>query len=213
MTSYLPEDLQQNPAFELLKEVDHRQIKTFILEQIYEPTRWLRYYGIYQLVMIGSYLVLVGLSVREAIDGNLLPLWWMLGAIVFSVTFLVVLHELMHALVYWMHGARKLKAGVIWRKFIFYVAADRQVVDYTVFRRVALAPFILVNLLTIIPGLILWSAPAAYFLFSILCMHSLFCAGDFAMLSFYHRHSDKTIYNFDDLKQGKTFFYMLNKQA
>ncbi|RKD92631.1 DUF3267 domain-containing protein [Mangrovibacterium diazotrophicum] len=207
MRTYSPEDMQEATDFELLKEVDHRQIKGFILEQMYEPTKWLRLYGIYQVAMIFLFLVLLGFALQKAFNGNLSPLWWILGALVFSVTVLVVLHEAMHALVYWIYGARKLTVGAIWRKFIFYIAADRQVVDYAVFKKVALAPFVVVNVLTIIPGVLLWPQPVAGFFLSIMCIHSLFCAGDVAMLSFYAKHSDKTIYNFDDLSRGKTFFY------
>lgn len=205
--TYTPEDLQQSSDFELLEEVNHRQIKSFIVEQMYEPTKWLRIYGIYQLVMIALFLLFLGFALRTAFNGDLSVLGWVLGAIVFSGTILVVLHEGLHALTYWMHGARKLTVGAIWRKFIFYIAADRQVVNYAVFKQVALAPFVLVNVLTIIPGVLLWSQPVSYFFFSVMCIHSLFCAGDAAMLSFYARHGDKTIYNFDDLSQGKTFFY------
>lgn len=208
MTTFTPEDLQHSADFELLKEVDHRQIKRFIVEQMYEPTKWLRIYGIYQLVMIALFLLILGFALRTAFRGDLSALWWVFGAIVFSGTILVALHEGFHALAYWRHGARKLTVGAIWRKFIFYIAADRQVVNYAVFKQVALAPFVLVNLLTIIPGLVLWPQPVACFFFSVMCIHSLFCAGDAAMLSFYARHGNKTIYNFDDLSQGKTFFYL-----
>ncbi|WP_163716261.1 DUF3267 domain-containing protein [Mangrovibacterium lignilyticum] len=213
MRHYTPDDLTKDSEFELLKVVDQRQIKSFIYEQIYEPTKLLRYYGIYQIAMLVLYVVLLAISIWSATRGVMEPLWWMLGALVFSFSVLIVLHELFHAVAYRLNGVKKLKAGALWRKFIFYVAADRQVVDFTVFKRVALAPFLVVNLLTIMPGIWLWEHPACYFFFSLMCLHSLFCAGDIAMLSFYYRHADKTIYNFDDLAEGKTFFYTLKKAS
>lgn len=211
MRSYTPKDLKTDPAFELLREIDHRQIKAFIMEQVYEPTRSMRLFSFYQIAMLLLYAALFGMSVVPAYRGNWVPLLWMGAALLFSVTILVILHEFLHAVAYWRSGVRSLKAGAIWRKFIFYVAADQQVIDYPVFRRVALAPFIWVNVLTIISGLLLLHHPAAYFCFSLMCIHSLFCAGDIAMLSFYERHPGQKIYNFDDLTQGKTFFYVLKK--
>lgn len=209
MKNYSPEELMTDPDFELLREIDHREIKAFIMEQVYQPTRSMRLYGFYQIAMLLLYAALLGMSLVPAFRGNWTPLFWMGTALLFSVTFLVILHELLHALAYWRNGIRKLKAGAIWRKFIFYVAADKQVVNYPVFRRVALSPFIWVNVFTIVPGLLLWNHPSAYFFFSLMCIHSLFCAGDIAMLSFYDRHPGAEIYNFDDLSTGKTFFYVL----
>jgi len=209
MMHYTPDDLKGNSDFELLREIDHRQIKAFIMEQVQEPTRIMRIYSIYQIAMLLLFAVLFGRSVVPAYNGNWTSLFCLGAALLFSASVLVVLHELIHAVAYWQNGIRKLKAGAIWRKFIFYVAADQQVVDSRVFRRVALAPFIWVNVLTIVPGVLFWHHPAAYFFFSLMCIHSLFCAGDIAMLSFYERHSGKKIYNFDDLSQGKTFFYVL----
>jgi hypothetical protein len=173
----------------------------------------MRIFSVYQITMLLLYLVLLGMSVVLAFRGNRAPLLWMGGALLFSVTVLVVLHELLHAVAYWQSGVRKLKAGAIWRKFIFYVAADQQVVRYPVFRRVALAPFIGMNVLTIVPAALLWGHPSVFFFLSLMCIHSLFCAGDIAMLSFYERHADLEIYNFDDLAQGKTFFYVLKNGA
>ncbi|PTN10426.1 DUF3267 domain-containing protein [Mangrovibacterium marinum] len=213
MTKYSPEELKNDPHFELLREIDHHRIKAFILEQVHQPGRLMRWYGVYQVVMMLLYLLLFGMSVVPACHGNWKPLMWMGAALLFALSLLIVLHELLHALAYWHSGVRKLKAGALWRKFIFYVAADRQVVDYPVFRRVAWAPFVGVKLLTLVPGLLLWGYPSAYFFFSLMCIHSLFCAGDVAMLSFYERHSGLVIYNFDDLSEGKTFFYVLKNEA
>ncbi|WP_372774587.1 DUF3267 domain-containing protein [Mangrovibacterium sp.] len=211
MTPYTPDDFIDKPEFELLQVIDHRRIKTFIYDQLREPTRLMRIYGIYQVLMILLVGFLVGRAFILALDDEFEPLLYVGGALIFASTVLVVMHELIHALAYWMNGVRKLKAGAVWRKFIFYVAADRQVVDALVFLRVALAPFVLVKLICIIGVLWFWSLPVCYFFGSIMCIHSLFCAGDMAMLDFYQKHRGKEIFNFDDLKQGKTFFYFSKK--
>lgn len=209
MSRLVPEDLKNNPRFQLLEVLDHRQVKSFVYEQIGNSSKWLQVYGIYQVAMLLLFLVLLGYTVSLAFQGEPLPLYAVLGAMVFSVTLLVVLHESIHALAYRAVGARHLKSGVIWRKFVFYVAAHRQVLDYPAFRLVALAPLVVVKLLCLLGFALLGFSPAGYFMLSVLFLHSLFCGGDVAMLAFYEKHADKTIYTYDDLEQEKTFFYFV----
>ncbi len=154
---------------------------------------------------------LIGFSIFHALNDNPFPLYAVLGALLFSVTILIVLHEFIHALAYWSNGARQLKAGMIWRKFIFYVAAHRQVVDYRTFRIVALAPLVSIKVLCLLGICFAGNVPLSYFFASIMFLHSLFCGGDIAMLSFYEKYRDKTIYTYDDLDQEKTFFYFVRR--
>jgi hypothetical protein len=128
-------------------------------------------------------------------------------ALLFSFTVLIFLHELIHAVAYRLCGARNLKAGAMWRRFIFYVMADREVVNFRTFRIVAYAPLVFVKFCCLFLGILFWSSAQAYFFFSVMSIHSLFCAGDIAMLAFYRIHTGREIYSYDDLSQGKSFFY------
>ena len=213
MSKLHAEDLIANPGYELLAEVDHREIKAFIKQQMLPSVKLIRFYSIYQLVMILLFVLLLGRAAVLACQGVPERIWQLAYAGLFSVTVLVVLHELIHALTYWLCGVRKLKAGAILKKFIFYVAADREVIGYSTFRLVAWAPFVVVKLVCLALGLLFLDSPLAWFFFGTMCIHSLFCAGDIAMLAFYRIHHDKTIYNFDDLEKGKTFFYVEKKTA
>ena len=135
-------------------------------------------------------------------------------AFLFSFTVLVVIHELLHAAAYWLMGSRKLVFGAIWRKFIFYVLANRQVISPASFRIVAFAPLVTVKIISLFLTILFWYHPSAYFFLTIMCLHSLFCAGDMAMLAFYRLHPDKEIFNFDDTNTKTTYFYFRkNKQA
>ena len=208
MKKLKPVDLENNEDFQLLAELSHKEIKKFVIEQVMTNSKLVRNYGIYQISMM---LVLAFLLVKAIIQYTRAfsePIIAVGAAVLFSVTLLVILHELIHALAYLSIGARKIRAGAIWRKFIFYIAADRQVVNFQSFRIVALAPFVVVKIACIALTFLFWSSPLAYFFLSVMCIHSLFCGGDFAMLAFYLIHRDKEIYNFDDLKTGKTFFYV-----
>jgi uncharacterized membrane protein YpjA len=74
------------------------------------------------------------------------------------------------------------------------------------FRFVALVPFILISIALIImiillPGLWKWSLSLLLF------VHTTMCAGDFAMLNFYHVNKTKKIYSWDDADDRKAYFY------
>ena len=125
----------------------------------------------------------------------------------FSLSALIVIHELLHAFAYLLTGARKISFGIIPKKFIFYALADRQVIAKRAFHIVALAPFVVVKLICLIALIEFYNEQIMYFFLSVMCLHSLFCAGDIAMLAFYRIHKEKEIYNFDSKSEGKTYFY------
>ena len=128
-------------------------------------------------------------------------------AVAFSLSALIIIHELLHAFAYLLTGARRISFGVILKKFVFYALADRQVIAPRAFHIVALAPFVVVKVICLIGTFLFLNQPLTYFFLSVMCLHSLFCAGDIAMLAFYRIHRGKEIYNFDDKSEGKTYFY------
>jgi hypothetical protein len=202
-----PEDLQNESEFELMTEVSHQDLKKFVVAQITRERLIIRMYSIYQLLMFLLFLFFLTRSIVLAIKGFPEMFVSILFATVFSMSILIIFHELLHALAYLLTGARKISFGAILKKFIFYALADRQVIAPKSFRIVALAPFILVKMVCLIGIVIFFNQQLMYFFLSIMCLHSLFCAGDIAMLAFYRINREKEIYNFDDKIQGKTYFY------
>ncbi len=206
-----PKDLIEGDEFELLAEVDHLHIKQFINEQIISEKKLIHQYSVYQIAMIALFILLLAKAILLYTSGISQPLGAIGTSLVFSFSLLIILHELIHAAAYRLVGTGKVQFGAIWRKFIFYAAVDQEVIDYSSFRIVALAPFVVVKAISILFALIFWSTSWAYFFVSLMCIHSLFCAGDIAMLAFYKRHPNNEIYNFDDISQKKTFFYFKKK--
>lgn len=206
-TTLTPEDLKNESEFELLTEVSHQKLREFVIAQITEEKYIIRFYSLYQVIMMAllAYIFLDGIiSFRK---GNPVPFIGLGIAILFSFTLLIVIHELLHALAYLLTGARKISFGLIPRKFIFYALADRQVIASRAFHIVALAPFVVVKI-SCLAGLFLFgSQQFVFFFLCVMCLHSLFCAGDMAMLAFYRIHRKKEIYNFDNKSEGKTYFY------
>lgn len=204
----IPEDLQNSNQFELLAEVNHQNLKDFIVEQISEEKYIIRIYSAYQILMLLVFTFFLTRSIILAIKGHFEPIAGIGLAFIFSFSALIIVHELLHAAAYLLTGARKISFGLILRKFIFYALADRQVISKLNFHIVALAPFVVVKLICLIAMFLTGSSLFFYFALTIMCLHSLFCAGDMAMLAFYNLHRGKEIYNFDNRSEGKTYFYI-----
>ncbi|MDO8928384.1 MAG: DUF3267 domain-containing protein [Bacteroidota bacterium] len=202
-----PEDLQNENEFELLKEVSHQHLREFVVEQITKEKTIIRIYSVYQVIMLLLFTFIFTRGIIFSIKGNhelLITIGW---SLLFSLSALIVIHELLHALAYLATGARRISFGVILKKFIFYAMADRQVIAPRAFHIVALTPFVVVKLLCISGILLFFNNHLMYFFLSVMCLHSMFCAGDIAMLAFYRLNKGKEIYNFDDRSEGKTYFY------
>ncbi len=202
-----PKDLQNSNEFELLAEVSHQKLREFVVKQIREEKHIIRIYSIYQVIMMLIFVYFLTRGIVLAIKGHPELISTIGLAILFSFSVLIVFHELLHALAYLLTGARKISFGVILKKFIFYALADREVISKRAFHVVALAPLVLVKLICLAGMLQFWNSQLMYFFLSVMCLHSLFCAGDVAMLAFYNLHRGKEIYNFDNRSEGKTYFY------
>jgi hypothetical protein len=202
-----PEDLQNEHEFELLTEVSHLHLREFVIDLISKGKTIIRIYSIYQVIMMILFAYILTRGIVLFIKGDHTLLIQIGLSMLFSVTALVVIHELLHALAYLATGARRISFGVIPRKFVFYAMADRQVIAPRAFHIIALTPFIIVKLICLWGIVQFYNQPLMYFFLSMMCLHSLFCAGDIAMLAFYRLYPGKIIYNFDNKSEGKTYFY------
>lgn len=202
-----PEDLRNENEYELLTEVSHQHLREFVVELIGLEKKVIRIYSIYQVLMMLLFAFFLTRGIVLSIKGEHTFLIQVVLALVFSVSALIVIHELLHALAYLAIGARRISFGSVLRKFIFYAIADRQVINSRAFHIVALMPFLVVKIVCLFGIFHFYGSQLAYFFLTVMCLHSLFCAGDIAMLAFYQLHAGKEIYNFDDKSQGKTYFY------
>ncbi|HAH23592.1 MAG TPA: hypothetical protein DCL77_07520 [Prolixibacteraceae bacterium] len=207
MKKLSPEDLQNEHEFELLTEVSHLHLREFVIDLISKGKTIIRIYSIYQVIMMILFAYILTRGIVLFIKGDHTLLIQIGLSMLFSVTALVVIHELLHALAYLATGARRISFGVIPRKFVFYAMADRQVIAPRAFHIIALTPFIIVKLICLWGIVQFYNQPLMYFFLSMMCLHSLFCAGDIAMLAFYRLYPGKIIYNFDNKSEGKTYFY------
>lgn len=203
------EELINNTDYEKLDSFSHKNIKHVVMKEMGDGGSWASVSNIYQI--IGLIAILYG-SVRVFLPffkhGNFNDLVGFAGGILFSVTLLIVLHELIHAFAYKLIGAKKLSFGMRLRKFLFFVLADRQVFSFRQFKKVALAPAVIIGLLCIIGMIFTFNQPMFYFFLSIFGIHSLFSGGDFGLLAYFENRKDREILTFDVKEEGKTYFYV-----
>jgi hypothetical protein len=206
-------ELQSSDRYELVYQLEHHQVKEFVIRQITSGSRIIRWYMIYQFLMIVTGLFFVTRSVVLAFQGYFIPLFYLLGAIVFSFTVLILIHELLHAFAFKITGAPRVSMGAYLKKFVFYAEADGHVLNRKQFTLVALTPLVAVKLVTLGAVILTAAHPAVYFWILIMCAHSLFCAGDIGMLDYFYMFKEAELYTFDVRKEKKSYFYRTKNTA
>jgi len=200
------EDLEDQTRFRQKEAISYHDLIPFIFENLKKKSVLLASYWSVCIIFL-----LLAIKIRINIAGYF-PLTAILthsvlGLFVFPLLFIPV-HELLHIIPYWLAGARKIRVGMDLKQYLFYVTAHRYVASPVWFKIVALIPFIVIStglimLIVILPGLWKWSF--SIFLFA----HATMCAGDFALLNFYHLNRGKKIYTWDDADKKMAYFYEL----
>ena len=119
---------------------------------------------------------------------------------------LIVPHELMHILPYYLFGARDIRIGANWRDAYFYVTADQFPVTGRQFVTIAAAPAFLITAMLV--ALLFFTDPL--WKWSIACSvlaHLTMCAGDMALINFIVVQGDKKILTWDDTEKREAYFY------
>jgi len=119
---------------------------------------------------------------------------------------LVLPHEILHLIPYWLTGARDIRIGAELKQYYFYVTAHNHPVTASGFLFIALTPFtvitlILTLLLFLLPPLWQWS------MISCLFVHTTMCAGDLAMINFLYLNRGKYLVTWDDTELKEAYFY------
>ena len=197
-----------NPSFEQIEVIEHSNFKPFLRREIAGNQGW----GLIPKMYQGIGLLLVGFALIKAFAPYMTrrdtaSLEGLGMGVLFTFTILIVLHEMLHAIAYLSVGARKLSFGMNLKKFLFYVQADRQVLNYKRFMIVALAPAVVVATVSLAGAIYFYGQPLYYFFMILFGLHGLFCGGDFGLLCFFENRKDDEIYTFDIKKEGKTYFY------
>ncbi len=201
-------ELAGSKEYELIEELDIRDVKSFVVRELSQHNTWSLIMKMYQaasMLLIGFLLFRAVMAWLHA--GQTRYLLWVGLGILFSFTLLIVIHEVIHYLAFLLVGVRKLSFGMNLRKFIFYVQADKEVVNYRQMKIVGLAPLVVVAAAATIMALLNFGGPLYFAGLTVLSIHSLFCAGDLGILSFFENRKEHEIVTYDDKQAGKAYFY------
>ncbi len=201
------EELRNPDKFELIAQLNHQQIKEFVINQLAENGKIIKVYMIYQVLMILIGIFFFTRSVVLAFQSSFEPLYYTLAATFFSFSVLIVIHELLHGIALKIIGAPRVNFGAYLKKFIFYAEADRFVINRKQFAFIALTPLFAVKLVTLIGIIFLFNQPVFYFLIFVMSAHSLFCAGDIGLLSVFYKYKNSEIFTFDVKAEKTSYFY------
>lgn len=201
------EELRNPEKYELIAQLSHSQIKEFVIDQLTTKSRMITAYMIYQIIMIMIGMFFFTRSIVLAFQGSPIQLYYSLAALVFSLSVLVIVHELLHGTALKLAGAKRVTYGGYLKKFIFYAEADQFVINRRQFAFIALTPLFAVKLITLIGIIFLFSHPVFYFLIFVMSAHSLFCAGDIGLLSVFYKFKNSEVFTFDVKAEKTSYFY------
>ena len=198
------EDFNDLSRFRQIQAIPYSELVGFVLDYLRRNSRVMVFFWSACIITAG-----VAFTVRLDIAGYFpyrsIIMHSLLGFIVFPLLIIPV-HEFMHVIPFWLTGAKRIRIGADLKQYIFYVTAHRHVTDDRQFRFVALVPFLSISaalfvLVLFLPGLWKWSISVLLF------MHTTMCAGDFALMNFYHLNRHRNIYTWDDADEKMAYFY------
>ena len=199
------DDIKDNARYRHLFTLSYDNIVPFIFEYIKKHT--------FPLILAWSFLLAVLIwmvDFRIALGAghrfiNIL-MHSSIGIVILPLV-LVIPHELLHIVPYYLGGARNIRVGADWQQYYFYVTAHLYPVGATTFITVALTPFLVISaallylIITIASPLWTWS------LMWTLLMHTTMCAGDFALINYYWLNRNKKVITWDDADKKEAYFY------
>jgi len=198
------EDLEDQERFCKLLEIPYSDILEFVLEHLKKKTVLIVAYWSFCLLIAGA-AVFIRISIAGVFPLKSIILHSAIGLFALPLVS-IPLHEFIHVIPFLFTGARNIRVGMDLKQYMFYVTAHRHVVNTVQFIAIALFPFVLISLISVI--LMLHLAPLWKWSISLFFLaHTTMCTGDIAMLNFYVVNSEKKIYTWDDTDKKIAYFY------
>jgi len=199
------ETLQNDSRYRKILELNFSEIIPFVLSNI-------RKRGVipilYMTINAASLLFIILYAIWSFKSGQLNAgkiFWQILTGIVAGSILVIPPHEILHGLAYRILGARKIRFGVDLQQFIFYVTADRFPISRRQLAFLALAPFVIINMVIIVVTAS-WTSQITLFFASLLLSHNIMCIGDFAMISYAFSQKGE-LYTYDDTDLKRSYFF------
>jgi hypothetical protein len=150
----------------------------------------------------------VGFLSMQLIQGKIIAssvFYQFISAFFFMFLILLPTHEGIHAITYWLKGAKEIRFSKANKSFAVFTMANHHVVNLKEYPILAITPFLVISLL-ISFLFYLYSAYLVFFVV-LLIIHSFACIGDVILINFAFNNWNKIIYNFDDFTLKKSYFF------
>lgn len=197
-------DELNNHQYFLEDKLIHSELQIFINEKIKPKKKWFYYLYLISLICssaIASYTI-TKFFISEELSINYIFMYIFLGIITSMV--LIPIHEMIHYLAYKMKGAKSVTFIANFKKVNFATIADKFVTNLNEFSFIALSPFFIILIATLLsfpflsPGFQLTAMVSLF-------IHNIFCIGDLTLLNY--MASNKGMVTYDDKEKGETYFY------
>lgn len=200
------QELQDETKFQLVAKFHIDELKEFIIENMKSKTKYTIFYNVVFMLMVFLGFAFLSYHFNSENVETISLLLYLGGGIVVAFSLIIVLHEWIHGMIYKMLGAPRVVYGGDIKKFIFYAAAPMFVLGKADFFKVAMAPFVIITLLSILI-FALGSIEIKCFAIGLLMAHTMACGGDFALMSFFEKNKEKEILTYDDMENKTIYFY------
>ena len=198
------DEIENSERYTLLLELPYYDIVPFLVEYIKKYTPVI-ISGIIILAIMVSGLIIMRIGIAGDYPFGQILTHSLLGAIVIPAL-LILPHELLHIIPYYLSGARDIRIRANWREAYFFVTAHRHVISRRWFIPVAITPALVITIMLVtvaffVSPLWQWSIACA------IVSHYTMCAGDLALLNYFHIHRKNNIVTWDDTEKGLSYFY------
>ncbi|MFD2570564.1 DUF3267 domain-containing protein [Spirosoma soli] len=211
------DELHHSDRYVLIESFSIDEMNQFIFRELgmtppsadNPPRRtWKTWLGLLIILLLGGgvgYFVgsLLGGQVKH---GNGMSLVWQLVGGLVGLLILLPIHELIHGLAFKYIGAPHIGYGYSLRSLIVYAYSQLFPTTMREVAFVAVMPFIIITTSLLI-GWAIWPVYKVFWLI-LLIIHTSACIGDFALIRYYYKNRQRTIYTYDDVEgERRSYFF------
>ncbi len=199
------ETLQTDPGYRKILELDFSEMAPFVLNNIRRKEKMAVLFLSLNLATVLFIVIYVVWGITwDHLDGRKV-FWQMLTGVLAGSILIIPPHEILHGIAYRFLGARRIRFGVDFQQFIFFVTADRFPISRNELRFLAMTPFIVINA-ACVALTAAWFTDWVLFSATLLLSHNIMCIGDFAVTSYANRNTGE-LYTYDEIEKKKSYFY------
>jgi len=197
-----PQELEESDKYKKLQDLDHNEMVPFLLDNLKNrnPINAVFKHGTMLLIALILFVWIGRWNTTLFFAG--------LGVgLIFTFTVGLILHELLHLLVYKILGAKKTRLKVLWDQGAVAAVADQFVVSEKEFYWLAFTPFVVLT----VAGLVALFMTTGWIFYAVsffLVIHTTACIGDFSLAGYMYENRDQEIYTFDDVENDKSYFFV-----